>query len=190
MIILINDSLAGLDIEASLPLLPLWRREKALRYFIDSDRRQSIAAWLLLRQACIDNLSLKEVPEIAFQEHGKPFFPSLQDVHFNLSHCREAVICAVDNKPVGVDIECLHPLDEAVMRQVFNEDECDRIKTSDCPETEFSILWTKKESLLKLTGEGLCDDMRPLLKERKGIRIETAVDPKGKYVYSVASPSG
>lgn len=187
MILLVNDRLEELDINEAISILPKWRREKALKYIHDIDRRQSIAAWLLLRQACVDFLSLEDVPEIAFGEHGKPFFPSFPDIHFNLSHCKEAVICVVDKRPVGVDIEGIHPLDEDVMHHVFNKDECDRIMASDSPGIAFSRLWTMKESLLKLSGEGLCNDLRSLLEERKAVRFETVVAPSGRYVYSVAS---
>ena len=46
-----------------------------------------------------------DLPAIEKTPNGKPFFPARQDVHFSLSHSRTHVMCALSNKPVGVDIE-------------------------------------------------------------------------------------
>ena len=54
MLVLVNDRLDRLDLNAALPLLPSFRREQALRFRREIDRRQSVAAWLLLREACHD----------------------------------------------------------------------------------------------------------------------------------------
>lgn len=40
-----------------------------------------------------------------YTEHGKPYLPDYSDVHFNISHSEKYVVCAVSDKPVGVDIQ-------------------------------------------------------------------------------------
>ena len=47
----VNDDITVFDLEAALAGLPECRREKALRFRTDLLRRQSVAAWILLRDA-------------------------------------------------------------------------------------------------------------------------------------------
>ncbi len=43
------------------------------------------------------------------QEYGKPYIPALPDMHFNISHSGRWIVCAVDSKPIGIDIEKMKP---------------------------------------------------------------------------------
>ena len=189
MRVFVNDRLDSLDLQAALPLLPPFRREQALRFTRDSDRRQSVAAWLLLREACREELGLDEVPELAWTETGKPYFPSLEGAHFNLSHCPEAAVCVLDTRPVGIDVESLRPLDGELLERVLSPRERESLRTDPDPELSFLRLWTKKESLLKLTGEGLCEHLDTLLEERPDVRFHSVTAPSGRYVYTFASYS-
>ena len=187
MLVLVNDRLDRLDLNAALPLLPSFRREQALRFRREIDRRQSVAAWLLLREACRRELGLDEVPPLAWTEKGKPWFPSLPGVHFNLSHCPEAAVCAMDSAPVGIDVEAAGPLDRDVMEQVMSPGEQAEILADAAPEMAFLRLWTRKESLLKLTGEGLCNSLPTLLENTSGVQTSSFTAPDGRYVYTLAS---
>ena len=181
--VLVNDALAGIDLDAAAALLPPWRLEKALRYVRESDTRQSVAVWLLLREACLRH-GLPDVPAVAFGEHGKPFFPDYPSLHFNLSHCREAAACAISPSPVGIDVEAVMPPDREVMERVLSGKEIRGALGSPDPAVEFTRLWTVKESYLKLTGEGLTDDLPGLLARAEGVRFRTVV--RSRYVYTVA----
>ena len=187
MRVLLNDRLDSLDLNVALSLLPSFRREQALRFRRESDRRQSVAAWLLLREACREELGLDEVPTVAWTEKGKPYFPGMPGVHFNLSHCPEAAVCAMDSAPVGIDVEAVRPLDREVMEQVMSPREQAEILADSAPETAFLLLWTRKESLLKLTGEGLCDALPTLLEAELPVQWRSVSAPDGRYVYSLAS---
>ena len=63
----------------------------------------------LLALALEREYGLREPPEIAREPGGKPFFPGHPALCFNLSHSRGAAVCALHDKPVGVDIEKLRP---------------------------------------------------------------------------------
>ena len=45
------------------------------------------------------------LPELARRPGGKPFFPSREDLCFNLSHSGDLALCALDRAPVGADIQ-------------------------------------------------------------------------------------
>ena len=184
---LINDRLDLVDLNAVFPLLPAWRQEVLLRYRRETDRRQCAAAWLLLERLLREECGISRAPEVAFLSHGKPYFPSLPGLHFNLSHCAEAVACAVGDTSVGVDIEAVRPIERNVAQRVLNDEELLRVDRSEEPQVEFIRLWTLKESLLKLTGEGLTDDLPTLLSRAGDVRFSTMVDPRRRYVCTVAT---
>ena len=184
--IYVNDRLSAISLPKALSLLPEQRRQKVLAFRHESGQRQSVAAWLLLRQACQEQLGLSDVPPVATGEHGKPFFPTMPDIHFNLSHCREAVACALWCKPVGIDVEHVRPLHESLARYVLNDEEWQQVRNDSHPDLCFVRLWTMKESLLKLTGEGLHNNLKPLLTEAHDVRFSTMVDTSQRYVCTVA----
>ena len=82
-----------------------------------------------------------------------------RECHF----CCDAVACVVDSVPVGVDVESLDAFDEQLVAAVMNDEEQRQIRHSADPRIAFARLWTMKESLLKMSGEGLADDMRTVL---------------------------
>jgi 4'-phosphopantetheinyl transferase len=104
-----------------------------------------------------------EAVHIALSPQGKPClsapFSSAQ-LHFNLSHSRDAILFALRLKePVGVDVEYMRDsLDfVSLARRFFSEQEhCD---ISSCAGLEqkkaFYAHWTRKEAYLKATGKGL-----------------------------------
>ena len=65
------------------------------------------AAELLLRRALWCEYGTDALPEIALGPKGKPSFPALPGLQFNLSHCRRAVACALDTAPAYSAFNCL-----------------------------------------------------------------------------------
>lgn len=182
----INDRFDELDLDAALQLLPVERRRKALAFKHESRRMQSVAVWLLLRQGCREVFGQDEVPPVAYGNHGKPYFPDHPDMHFNMSHCRNAVACVVGRQPVGIDIESVRKFDNRLVRHVLNDEEYREYAESRQPDLTFAQLWTRKESLLKLTGHGLVTDMKNVLADHPDVLLDTVVHPEQRYVYTVA----
>lgn len=188
-LIYLNDHLDALDLDAALPQLSAQRREQVLRYKHETGRRQSAAAYLLLCQALREHYGIDTPPHFGYHEGGKPYLDTRPDIHFNLSHCREAAICAIAPHAVGVDIESVRPLRESVARYTMNDSEMDQILTAKHPGLAFTRLWTKKEAVLKLTGEGIRGDLKELLERHQGIQLQTIVSADSRYVYTLAWPS-
>ncbi len=44
-------------------------------------------------------------------EFGKPYITGFSNVHFNISHSGNVVVCAVCDKPIGVDIQKMDDID-------------------------------------------------------------------------------
>lgn len=185
MKVYLNDDLAHFDLEAALPLLSEQRREQCLRFKHEQGRRECAAAYLLLRQALREQYAITEPPVFSYGEHGKPAIVGLPHVHFNLSHCRQAAICVVSDSPVGIDIESIGRYKESLVAYTMNDDEQVLITQAAEPEETFIRLWTQKEAVLKLTGEGISRDLKLVL-TGPPCQIETVACPQKGYVYSVA----
>ena len=94
----------------------------------------------------------RELPEAAIDARGKPFFPERPDWHFSLSHTRGFVLAAVSASPVVADVQLRDGRGERLAERLMSEKERE--------DFDFYELWSLRESLYKLTGEGGLRDMR------------------------------
>lgn len=179
----VNDNLSDFDLAAALPLLSDQRREQVLRFRHEQGRRECAAAYLLLCEGLRREYGITEPPVFEYGEHGKPVLVGRPDIHFNLSHCRVAVLCVLSDRPVGCDVETIRPYKDSLARYTMNDAELTAITQHPSPAVEFTRLWTMKEAKLKLTGHGLCNDMKSVLDGTE--HFETVVNEEKGYVYSL-----
>lgn len=179
----LNDDIAHFDWEAALPLLSEQRRQQVLRFKHEQGRKTCAAAYLLLCEGLRKEYGITEKPVFAYGEHGKPAIVGHPDIHFNLSHCREAAVCVVSDRPVGVDVESIRSFKESLVEYTMNPTEVELIRQSERPDVEFIRLWTMKEAVLKLSGEGITKDLKTVLTGRE--QIETMVNLEKNYVSSI-----
>ena len=169
----IEDQIWDFDLAAALQQVSSQRREQALGFKHELGQRQCVLAYLVLKKALFKEYGIGENVTFDYGEHGKPVLVEYPTIHFNLSHCREAVACVVSDHPVGIDVESVRrPLRESLVRYAMSEEEQHTIFSAEDPELEFTRLWTMKEARLKLTGEGLAHRLKTVLEE-PGFRFET-----------------
>ena len=176
--IYLNDHIDEFDLQAALPLLSEQRRQQALKFKFELGRKTCAAAYLLLCEGLRKEYGITERPLFEYGEHGKPtlLFTNHQSpftrhqIHFNLSHCREAAICVLDQQPVGIDIESIREYKD--------------FASAERPDVEFTRLWTLKEAVLKCRGTGINNDIKNVLTGHEN--TETTVNLERGYVYSVA----
>lgn len=113
-------------------------------------RRESLAGDHLARTALAEK-SGKASRDILIcrEENGKPVGG---EGFFSISHSGEHVVCAVSDRPVGVDVEKIRASRPKVAQKYFTGEE-QRGLTED--DARFWHIWTGKEALCKLSGEGL-----------------------------------
>ena len=182
------DDLAGLDLSRALAEVSPERRAYALGYRLERDRRLSVAVYLLLKEALGRGYGLVGNPRLGRGRNGKPFLQDHPEIHFNLSHCPRAAVCAVADNPVGIDVEEVAPVDWEVARRVLSEEEQNAVRTSSEPDVAFARYWTQKEAFAKLTGDGIDDSRLPaLLAEAQDVAFETVVNRRRGYVLTVAT---
>lgn len=128
------------------------RRRKVMKYLRADDRKRCMGAGILLAE--ILPLYGEDPEKITYGPEGKP---QAENVHFNLSHSGDLVVCAVGGKAVGCDIEKTGQEPEGVADRFFHQKEAAYLQKFQEPERSvmFYRLWTWKESYVKMTGEGL-----------------------------------
>lgn len=167
------SSITELELDAAIALLPGWRREKALKFKFAQGRKECAFSYLLLCRALKEQFGIEEQPVFGYGEHDKPYILGHPEVHFNLSHCKGAIACAVYDQPIGVDVEMVGRYNESLARYCMSDVEVEQILCSADPDFEFTKLWTKKEAALKLTGEGIANNIKDVLC-CAGVFIETS----------------
>ena len=180
----INDRLQDLDLDEAIAQLSEQRRAQALRFTHDMGQRTCAAAYLLLCEGLQKEYGIVEKPVFSYGPHGKPFIVGHEDIHFSLSHCREAAICIISEKPVGIDIESLRHYSESLLRYTMNAEEQALILQAENPALAFTRLWTMKEAVVKRTGHGIDDNIKDVLTRENMSELTTVVSPDMRYVYS------
>ena len=177
--IYIDDHIWDFDLLEALAAVSQQRRDYALRYRQERDQRLCIAAYRLLQQALRQEYGINdELPQFAYNPQGKPLLDGHPSIHISMSHCRDAVACAVSDQPVGIDIETTNHYSEEVAARVMSEKEMLEIKSSPHPAMAFTRLWTMKESLYKLTGNDNDGNIADMLDDINPYHFTTINHPK------------
>ena len=165
------------EVQRLLPLVSAQRREQALRYKHTFGRFCCLKSWLMLYDL-MDERMRGLMDEWSYNEHGKPFIEGAP--YFSISHCMEGIAVAIDDTPVGIDIEGMRHANEDLIERVMNAEE--RVGMDD---RKFTRLWTQKEAIVKAEGTGIVsfEQLQSIIGNRKS-KIETF--EKEKYIYSIA----
>ena len=134
-------------------------RAKVMRYSHNRAKLRALTAALLLAKVvnehCPINFSQTMITE---NEYGKPNIIGVADFHFSLSHSGEWVVCAIDDQPLGVDVQeiCLKT-DLDIAERFFSAREArDLLGLPQIDQRDyFFTLWSLKESFIKAEGKGL-----------------------------------
>ena len=133
------------------------RRARISRYRFDRDKIRCLIAELLVRYALSMQFGMDFHAVSFFQsEKGKPLLANA-DVHFNLSHSGDWVVCAVGQSENGIDVEEIRQTDYQDIYCSFAEPEIALLNRTE-PDQKADIfyqLWTLKESYVKYRGTGL-----------------------------------
>ncbi len=154
-------------------------REKAARFFRESDRQSSIAARGALRILLSGYTGLPATGiEFNYSENGKPSFvppassrlsgeqlgrqDACDTISFNVSHSGEWVVLAFGrNRNIGVDVEKIkRGMDVlAIATRYFAPEEITLIDDAEDQHDMFFQLWARKEAYVKALGSGLFQEL-------------------------------
>lgn len=170
-----------------LPLISVQRREQALRYKHTLGQFCCLKSWLMLKELMAKGEWSESNGEWAYNEHGKPYIKGGQ--HFSISHCKEGIAVAVDEQPIGIDIEGIRHADDELIKRVLNEEERRMVERERDRDRAFTRLWTQKEAMVKAQGVGITSfeqlkNILGLVKPASDFHIQTFESEK--YIYSIA----
>jgi len=153
-----NDQFHECDNEALMDFVGSEKKEKLKRFRFMEDRVRGLYADLLIRYILIKEHGFSN-EEIQFgkNKYGKPHLDCGSDIHFNYSHSGNWIACAVDQSPIGIDVEEVNDIDFAISERFFSEGEVQYLnaKKEDAKKECFFDFWTLKESYIKAIGMGL-----------------------------------
>ena len=163
-------------VQAMMPMVSDQRRAQAGRYVHTFGRFCCLKSWLMLSAMHIGEM------EFLYNEHGKPYIEG--GPFFSISHCKEAIAVALDDQPIGIDIESIRRFDPELVTRTMSLSEQTLIATSVHPERAFIRLWTQKEAILKMQGTGITSFEQLQTLPISDYRIHTI--EKEKYTYTIA----
>lgn len=179
----LNDQVGALDLDLALTQVSAQRREQALKFRHENGRRLSLAVYLLLMDGLREEYGIQTPPVFDYTAEGKPFILGRPDIHFSFSHSGNVALCALSDQPVGADVEVPRTITPSLVSYTMNDREQEQINASADPALRFLYFWTCKEALLKLTGEGIRNDMKQVLSESGKYHFETV--KTNNYLFSV-----
>jgi len=172
------------EVQRMLPLVSAQRREQALKYKHTFGQFCCLKSWLMLKEGLeVMGYGLRDWK---YNEHGKPYWDN--GPYFSISHCKEGIAVAIDDQPIGIDIEAIRHADEDLIARTMNEKERSLIANHQSPiesARAFTRLWTQKEAIVKAQGVGIMsfEQLQSIIDNRTS-NIESF--EKEKYIYSIA----
>lgn len=191
------------EVARLIPLVSMQRREQALAYKHVFGQYCCLKSYEMLLHLLASHLSPishspsgrpiaasprplpSPSPSFLYNEHGAPY---LQDGPcFSISHCKQGIAVAVSDLPIGIDIEGLRRVDEALVRKTMNLEEQSQIAMSQNPEVEFIRLWTRKEAYVKMLGTGIISDMHGILSDVSSVQWHEIADLDRGYICTICT---
>ncbi|MDO4608494.1 MAG: 4'-phosphopantetheinyl transferase superfamily protein [Clostridia bacterium] len=140
------------DYALQYSLLDIALREHIDRQKNTQDKTRSLAGYILLYRA-VYQLFGKEKFKIYFNENGKPL---CDFCYFNISHSDRCVVCAISDRPIGVDVQKIKGRSYREKYKFFNDKENAYVnKIDDLISLRYIEIFTKKESAVKMLGKTL-----------------------------------
>ena len=187
-----TEDLPDSFIDCCAGFLPEWRTEQMMRYRFSSDRKLCAVAYLLLVYGLKKEGLFTALPQFSYGDSAdagtasgsKPALSNYPDIFFNLSHCKGAAVCAISNKPVGIDIERVEAYEESLAKQICNAPQYDWVNELPAENAyRLTEIWAKKESVVKCTGVGLEEDLHAISME--GCQVTRWQEGNNQYIISV-----
>lgn len=137
--------------------LPEAKKHIVDQFKFEKDKFLSIGAWSVLSYALKDFKKNINDYTIAYTEHKKPYLENC-NIKFNISHSGDFTICAIAKSEIGCDVQIHDPISKALENECMTKNELEFYlsrKTEQQKYNYFYKMWTVKESIMKMLGQGL-----------------------------------
>ncbi len=89
-------------------------------------------------------------------KYGKPFLVNFPKVHYNVSHTKGLIVCAISDSCIGIDVERIKSFNKRIVERFLSGNEREYIYSfKENQDERFAEIWTKKEAYVKWLGKGI-----------------------------------
>ncbi|WP_291560032.1 MULTISPECIES: 4'-phosphopantetheinyl transferase family protein [unclassified Clostridium] len=135
------------------------KKYKIEKFINKKDKIRSLIGEVLIRTIIAEELDItNKCLKFERNQYGKLYLKDHPQFNFNISHSEEYVVCAIDNKPIGIDVEMIKHIEyKEIAKSFFTTGEFGYIVNQDLnfQLNKFYEIWTLKESYIKCCGQGL-----------------------------------
>jgi len=137
-----------------LPAFSQEAQQDILRYRRWQDAQLSLLGKVLLQYGLRTRYNISEA-ETGILPNKKPYLKG-HHLHFNISHSKDLVVCAIAEYALGIDIEFNDPkVSYLDFKFQMTNYEFQEIDNSDNKTKGFFTYWTRKEAVIKAHGAGM-----------------------------------
>ncbi|AWG22182.1 hypothetical protein FFWV33_11995 [Flavobacterium faecale] len=140
--------------------LTIEEQNKANRFYKTADQNRFVVYRSVLK-IILGFFTQNEVLALRFdtKENKKPFLADAPWIHFNISHAEDYAMIALSKTEIGVDIEYIEKdfEFESLIPVIINASEEEVLEKSTDKKRDFYAAWTRKEAVVKATGQGIDD---------------------------------
>ena len=156
-IININDYSKN-EYDEAFDLMTAEKKSRIAHFRFADDKKRSVFGEMLAKEMISKELDIPiESIIINKDENGKPYAENMS-IHFNISHSGDYVLCAIGDKPVGVDIEQIREIKSRLIDFVCTNEEKNYVLENEAQkQNRFFEIWTAKEAYFKYKGTGITD---------------------------------
>ncbi len=159
----------NLDLSYFISTLSNEEKDRFSRYKNEKAQFTFLTARFYLRKILEKKITLNFAEDKSIREKidlkiettssGKPYLKDYPTLFFNISHTDGLILLGFANSPIGVDVEKIerNADKEAIIKHFFSEKEQQSFfsQPDNLRHLAFVKGWTRKEAILKATGEGL-----------------------------------
>lgn len=168
-------------------LMDAEKKARVDKFRFVEDKKRTVVGEMLARKA-IAKWCQVPAESVMFgkNNYGKPFAKDLA-VEFNVSHSGDMVVCAVSDRPIGVDVEQIRSIRDSVAKRICSQEELAYLSDPYVDEADrlsrFFEIWTAKEAYCKCIGIGIQDFS--FLRQQNVLGMERTTTLLGEYMVSV-----
>lgn len=129
-------------------------------YVVDTKEKLNALDVTNMWQNILQSILRKKFPKIEVviekDKKGKPFIANIPECHFSISHSNMMIAIAVDDFPIGIDVEWIRDIDLKVVERFFSSRDIENFSKVEkhLRREYFFEMWTQKESYVKCIGIG------------------------------------
>lgn len=146
------------DVKWMYQFLPEERKVKTDKLQGDTHKVFSVLEYFVVKKL----VKAKGLPNFTYNKYGKPALKGCKK--FNVSNSKNVMVVAISDDEIGVDIQFVGEFKQSLANYVCSKKELNALCASEQKEIDFTKLWTKKESFIKLHGSTIGRNLKTLLR--------------------------